>query len=79
MGLLGDFISQTYPPAPKFGENDVPDLSGKIVIVTGGNTGIGKCNRRIPVIYFPIPIGRVAGKETARVRRILSARDETVI
>jgi hypothetical protein len=34
-------INQFYPPAPAFTEKDVPDQTGRIFMVTGGNAGIG--------------------------------------
>nr|VWP00247.1 DDE-1 domain-containing protein [Ganoderma boninense] len=35
------WLIQAYPPAPKWSSDDMPDLSGKVVLVTGGNSGIG--------------------------------------
>ena len=42
MGNITSTISQMFPPKTKFTVDDIPDLSGQVIIVTGANTGIGK-------------------------------------
>ncbi|CZT10000.1 related to Oxidoreductase, short-chain dehydrogenase [Rhynchosporium agropyri] len=39
---MGNAISQMFPPAAKFTEKEVPDQTGKVFIVTGSSSGVGK-------------------------------------
>jgi hypothetical protein len=44
------FIRESFfPPATQFYASDVPDMSGKVVLVTGANAGIGKETARVRV------------------------------
>lgn len=41
---MGTFLSlyrEFFPPKPTYSVDDIPDLTGRVYIVTGGNSGVG--------------------------------------
>ncbi|KAH7911147.1 hypothetical protein BJ138DRAFT_1113470 [Hygrophoropsis aurantiaca] len=47
MGTGWSLLRELFPPATTFTANDIPDMSGKVVLVTGANAGIGKETARV--------------------------------
>ncbi|CAK5269905.1 unnamed protein product [Mycena citricolor] len=42
MGIVLSGFAQSFPSASKFSVDQIPDLSGQVIIVTGANAGVGK-------------------------------------
>ena len=43
MGGLLSVAKQSFPPHPTWGVDDIPDLTGKVTIVTGPFINLGVC------------------------------------
>lgn len=55
MGNIASIFSQSFPPKSKFNVEDIPDLSGKVAIVTGANAGLFQ-HRILPCIPLNIAL-----------------------
>jgi retinol dehydrogenase 12 len=73
MSTALSIVSQISPPKPKWSVDDIPDLLGKVIIVTGQCYGSLPC---LAEFLSAILLGGNTGigKETAKVRRYLLYR-----
>ncbi|KAI1298196.1 hypothetical protein F5Y03DRAFT_398198 [Xylaria venustula] len=66
--------TQMYPPKPSYTEKNVPDLRGKVYIVTGANSGVGRETAQIlysknAKVYIAARSEAKAGNAIAAIRK----------
>jgi retinol dehydrogenase 12 len=64
MGGALSIAQQSFPPRPTWGVDDIPDLTGKVAIVTGTFINLGVCSYANIVTGGNVGVG----KETVKVR-----------
>lgn len=69
--MLRSLFAQWLPPSPKFTDKDVPSQAGKVFIVTGGNSGLGKA-----LIEYLYPTGATIYMASRSKERAEEAIDE---
>lgn len=74
MGAQLSLVGDSHPPRPAFKVEDIPDLTGKVIIVTGANTG-GSLLHFGPTTIDELSAG--IGKETAKVSKAPFQRQPT--
>ncbi|CAM1508663.1 Fc.00g055110.m01.CDS01 [Cosmosporella sp. VM-42] len=74
MASLGFFrpsvLMQNFPSAPKFTEANVPDLTNKVYIITGSNTGIGK--KLSQILYSANAVVYMACRTESKARQAMN-------
>ena len=68
MGALYSVLEQSFPPRPTWSVNDIPDLTGKVILVTGAFSDINICACVCMLNVFLFVGGNAGvGKETVKV------------
>jgi NAD(P)-dependent dehydrogenase (short-subunit alcohol dehydrogenase family) len=62
---MGGVLTQLFPPVPTLTEKNLPDLEGKVFIVTGGNAGIGL--ELVKILYSRAGTVYVAGRSSQKI------------
>ncbi|KAJ5619729.1 hypothetical protein N7510_003713 [Penicillium lagena] len=62
--------NQSFPPAPKFTDKECGDLSGKVFIVTGGASGVGR--ELVNILFAKNSIVYVAARSETKARDTIS-------
>jgi hypothetical protein len=68
MGGILSVAQQSFPPRPTWGVDDIPDLTGKVAIVTGAFINLGVCLYANPKCCMLTGGNTGVGKETVKVR-----------
>ncbi|RFU31732.1 hypothetical protein B7463_g4599, partial [Scytalidium lignicola] len=68
---MGQTWSQIKPPAPVFTEDDCPDLTGKVLMVTGGYSGVGF--ELCQILYQHNGIVYIAGRSGSKGREAIES------
>ncbi|TFK32879.1 hypothetical protein BDQ12DRAFT_739138 [Crucibulum laeve] len=69
-------VQQSFPSKPEWSTDQIPDLTGKVVIVTGGNTGIGKETVKV-LLQHNAKVYLAARNEKKAIQAIRDLKNET--
>ncbi|KAH7134039.1 hypothetical protein EDB81DRAFT_886843 [Dactylonectria macrodidyma] len=71
MSFILNALRQVLPPRPCFTEDNVPDLTGRVCLVTGANTGVGK--EVAQVLYSKNATVWIAARTEEKARAAIAA------